>query len=297
MRRAAVAALALLVLLLVLLGAAPAGAESAAQVRDLARRAHDDPGALAQLKAVRDIDGRPVDMNVALGDAAGPDLDRRLDALASGASADLPVAGVGTNGPRQSVRRILESRRFQPPDPPRPLRGAIRRLGGWLAPVTRPAGRLLRPVWRAINDAFSHTVTAIPLGIALVVAVALVARALVRRRARLGVERARRLDADLRGLDPADLERQADAAEAGGQLDHAFRLRFLAGLLRLDQAGALAYRPSLTTGELVRSVPSATFPRMASAFDAIAYGGRQPGPADMAQAKADWPRILDEARR
>jgi hypothetical protein len=291
MRRAALAALALL-----LLGAAPAGAESAAQVRDLAQRAHGDPGALAQLKQVRDIDGRPVDMKVALGDA-GPDLDRRLDALASGAAADLPVPGVGTGGARRSAERILDSRRFRPAEPPRPLRGAIRRLGQWLEPVTRPAGRLLGPVWRAITDAFSDTRTAIPLAMLLVLAVGLAARALVRRRARLGVERARRLDADLRGVNPDDLERQADKAEAAGQLDHAFRLRFLAGLLRLDQAGALAYRPSLTTGELVRSVPSPTFPGMADAFDAIAYGGRQPEPDDLARAKADWPRILHEARR
>src|SRR5262249_61242968 len=52
--------------------------------------------------------------------------------------------------------------------------------------------------------------------------------------------------------DPGRLEREADAAEHRGDLDAAVRLRFRAGLLRLDRAGAISYRPSITSGQVAR---------------------------------------------
>ena len=290
---AAVAAAAILIL-----STSPAGAESAAEVRTLAAQAHDDPGALARLRQVDDIDGRSVDLAQVLDGAEGDDLDRRLDAIESAAAGEgeLAVPGVGTDGPRQAAGRILSESRFQPPKPPRPLAGAIRQLGRWLEPVVRPLARWLAPVGRLLLAVYRNTLAMAVVGLLVVALAAATTARMVKRRSHGAL-------ADGEGAiggrrqDPDALEREADAAEAAGDLDRAFRLRFLAGVLRLDRAGVLRYRPSLTTGELVRTVRSDTLPGLAAAFDQIAYGGRHPAPDDVARAKQDWPRVLQEARR
>jgi len=292
-RAAALGALAVAAVAVAVWPTAPAAwAESATEVRSLAEQAKHDPAALDRLKRVEVVDGRPVDLHQALSGASGADLDRRLDELASSVGAG-PGEGPSTPGqaPSEQARRILAARRFQPSQPPRPFAGLIHRLGEILQPVVRPLGRWLAPVGRLLLRIY-HNAVLMGLACALVIGLAaLFTLRLVRRRARTGVGR----DGELLGvavLDPRELDRQADAAEAAGDLEHAFRLRFVAGVLRLDRAGALRYRPSLTTGELVRSVKSATFPGLAAAFDEIAYGGRRPEPEDLARAKADWPRVL-----
>ena len=80
--------------------------------------------------------------------------------------------------------------------------------------------------------------------------------------------------------DPAALEREADRAAAAGEWETAVRLRFRAGLLRLDARELIEYRPSLTTGEVAAAVGSPTFERVGADFDAIAYGGRAAGEQD-----------------
>lgn len=281
-----------------LLGVGPAAAETAAQVRDLASRAHTDPGALDRLEQVHDIDGRPVDLRRALDGARGPDLDRRLDLIESSAAgaAGVDTAGLGADGPRRQARRILAERRFRPPSPPKPLAGTIHRLGVWLGPVTRPLGRWLAPVGRFFKRVFSNAVATGLLGLIVIAMAALATVRLARRRARVSTAAGGDAAAWAR-LDPDALDRDADAAEAAGDLEHAFRLRFLAGVVRLDRQGALDYRASLTTGDLLKTVRSPTFPSLALAFDEIAYGGRPPAPDDLARAKRDWPRVLQEARR
>ncbi len=101
--------------------------------------------------------------------------------------------------------------------------------------------------------------------------------------------------------DPAEdadaLERAADAAERDGDLDRAVRLRFRAGLLRLGDRGAISYRPSVTTGEVRRSLGSARFDDLAETFEAVTYGGRPADPPDVARARREWPNVLEESRR
>jgi len=92
------------------------------------------------------------------------------------------------------------------------------------------------------------------------------------------------------------LEAEAADAEAEGRLDVAVRLRFRAGLLRLAATGTLAYRPSLTNGELTRRVPSADLADLAIAFEEIAYGGRTAGAADVESARSQWPCVVAQAR-
>ena len=94
----------------------------------------------------------------------------------------------------------------------------------------------------------------------------------IRRRA-LAIERAR-VAALPATEDPHQLERAAERAERDGDWELAVRLRFRAGLLRLDRRRVLVYRPSLTTGEVARATGSRSFAEIGDRFDAIVYGGR-----------------------
>jgi hypothetical protein len=90
------------------------------------------------------------------------------------------------------------------------------------------------------------------------------------------------------------LERAATAAEARGDYAFAIRLLFRVGLLRLQDRGALVFSPSLTTGQVVRSVPAVALIPVAREFDAVAYGDRPAGAPDTASARAGWREVLDE---
>lgn len=266
----------------------PAGAQSVTgtQLQDLAARAAGDPRALADLRAVREVDGRPVDMGRALSGAEGPGLAARLQALSGGAAAGPAVA---SDQARQEARDVLEGRRFKPARVPRPFAGILRTLGRWLEPGGEPLGRL----WRRVVDTVAGKLVLV--GLVFLVA-ALISLRLVARRSPGIVHRTRPLGVDGHGLDPDELERQAVIAEGAGDLDHAVRLRFVAGVLRLDRAGVIAYRSSLTTGQLRARLPSASFAELAAAFDEIAYGGRPAEVADLRAATEGWPRVLAEAR-
>jgi hypothetical protein len=96
---------------------------------------------------------------------------------------------------------------------------------------------------------------------------------------------------------PDDLERQADDAERNGLLDVALRLRFRAGLLRLDRRGVIRYRPSLTTNEVRRALGSSTFDELAQRFEEVTYGDAVAGPDDVDAARTNWPRVVEDAAR
>lgn len=288
-RRAAAAAV-LLAVVLSLVAAGPAGAQAAvtgSQLQALAERAAGDPRALAQLRAVQQVDGRAVDMGRALAGAEGPELATRLRSLAGGAA---PAPAVDAAQARHAAEQVLDGRRFKPSRVPRPFAGILRTLGGWLEPVVEPfAG-----VWDRIMESVPAQ-----LGVAgLVFAVALlIALRLIGRRSPDAIRRSRRIGVEGESLDPDDLERRAAEAERAGDLDRAVRLRFVAGVLRLDEAGVVTYRSSLTTGQLRARLGHGTFAELAAAFDEIAYGGRPAGRDDVRAATEGWPRVLAEARR
>ena len=98
------------------------------------------------------------------------------------------------------------------------------------------------------------------------------------------------------GTDPGELEALADEAERQGRLAEALRLRFRAGLIRLDRKGALELRPGLTNRAVRRTLRSARFDDLAVDFDEVIYGGRTATADDVGQARAEWPRVLEEAR-
>lgn len=285
-RLVAVAAFALVALTAL---PAPAAEDvTAATLRELAARAERDPGARQELAKVRRVDGRPVDLATALRGGSEDEQRSRLRTLARGApgSGAAPSAAAA----RDDARRILDSRRFKPAKTPRPFRGVLRKLAEWLRPVTRPLGRL----W--VNITQPRLGMALPAGVLLAVCVVVAVR-MVRRRTEAalggpGGSRHRR-----HGLDPDALDQQAATAEADGDYDTALRLRFRAGLLRLDAAGAVKLRPSLTTGELTRRVRSAELHELAATFEAVAYAGEHADAEDVAAARSRWPRVLEQAGR
>ena len=280
-------------LLLLAIGAAAvvvpsAAAESVngAELRRLAERAAGgDQRSLARLKQVDEVDGRRVDIGAALGGASGAQLRERLDVLAE----DDDTQTADPAATRASAEDILAERRFRGADSPRPLRRLLEWIGERLNPLT---DRVSSAADRAPGGErwFWLVVAAV-----VVVAVAFVSARTARRRAaaieavatsrvRAGRER------------PADLERAADEAERDGDWERALRLRFRAGLLRLDEARVLPFRESITMGEVARRLRSRDFDGLARMFDEIVYGRRAARADDASAARDGWRRVLAEAR-
>jgi hypothetical protein len=274
--RAAAGALAVLCLL-----AAPVAAAedvTRAELRQLAAQADDDPAALARLRRVDAVDGVPVDMRRAL----ERDVEARLRALAGGgAAAPVPAAAA-----REQAEAILAERRFHEHVLPKPLAGFLSWTGDRLEPLVDAV--------TAVADRFpgGSSVFWVLLGALVAGAAAFAALRLGRRRAAAVAATAGRERSAQAG--PDELERLAGEAERRGDHEAALRLRFRAGLLRLDAAHRLDYRESLTTGEAARELRSAEFDRLARTFDEVVYGRRPPGPADSERAREAWRRVLAE---
>ena len=282
MTRARVAGAALLLAIAASMwfsGIARAADVSASEFRTLARAAIDDPAALVRLRDVDAVDGRAVNVDGALRGARGAALDARLRELA--APDEVAPGGRDT---RQDAREVLAERRFQEADVPGPFRGIIRWLRdrvpdlGWLDDLL-PGGRSV--VW-------------IVLGAVLALLAWFVARRFLTTRIRASAAQQQALAA-ARDEDPRALEARADAAEAAGDLEAALRLRFRAGLLRLDASGAIDFRPSISTIEVRRRLHDDDFDALAATFDDVVYGGRPPAADDLAAARERWPRVIEDA--
>jgi hypothetical protein len=283
MTRTVVGVVLALVGLVLLAGPAAAGERATAtDVRRLAAQAVDDPSALDHLRQIDDVDGRRVDLGAILaGDGART--RARLRTLAGGAPTR-PSAD-----PRAQARRILAGQDFRRHPVPRPLRGPFRWLGARLRPVTDPVRRFLDRL-----DARGWLATAV--AAAVVLAAGIGGMLTVRRRDLAVVGGGGGWRGGAGRESPESLERQADRAERSGDHETALRLRFQAGLLRLDAAGVLRYRPSLTTGAVTRQVRSTTLARLATTVDEVVYGGRPASPDDVEAARRSWPDVLAEAR-
>lgn len=211
-----------------------------------------------------------------------------LGALPAAAPAQSGAGGPSSAEARAHAREILKERRFRGSRVPRPFAGVLRWLGDRLQPVSDFLDDL------AVHVPGGRPVVFLILSALVLLAAAGLARGSIRRRAAATV-RAARARAPTRD-DPAALERDADRAAANGEWETAVRLRFRAGLLRLDARELIEYRPSLTTGEVAAAVGSPTFERVGADFDEIAYGGRAAGQDDEAASREGWQRVLSEAR-
>jgi hypothetical protein len=190
---------------------------------------------------------------------------------------------------RDQARRILAERRFHGTKLPRPLHGAL----DWLSRHLHFLGR----AWHSLSVGVGgQDVLWSIVGAACVAVAVTVALRLARRRVRLEASLASG-GARERAEDPGELERLAAEAERRGDLEIALRLRFRAGLLRLGRAHVLPLRPSLRTAEARRAVRSPRFDRLARDFDEVVYGRRDVRADDLAAARDEWPRVLEDAKR
>jgi len=286
-RSAAVAILAGAVVLTVGAGAAAATDVGAGRLRTLAAQAQHDPAALAALRRVDRVDGRRFAVNEALAGAHGRDLTERLLQLA--AAPERPTSGEDPARVRRAAGKVLSERRFGGSRLPRPFKGVLDSIG-----------EALRPVWHKITGAIRDLVSITPGGqitvwsvtaaILLLLLVTFGSRALRHRAVGAAADRPERET-------PAPLERAADEAERAGHLELALRLRFRAGLLRLDARQVIAFRPSISTREVSRAVRSPEFDRLAALFDGVAYGGRPASPDDLESSRHDWDAVIREVAR
>jgi hypothetical protein len=263
-----------------LIFAAPAVAATSRDVRALAHAAASSPTALAQLRSIRVVDGKAFDLGRVLRTSDRAELRSRLRALSSAGGAPAPFAA------KSEARRVLHERRFRGSAVPRPFHGALVWLGEKFRPVTHAVERLARRI-----PGGAWTVWIVLAAIVIAASAALAGKT-ARRRGALEIEQLANGPRQAR-LDPRQLEREADEAEAAGDAARALRLRFRAGLLRLGRARVVPLRASLTSGEARRIIRLSEFDALARTHDEVVYGGRSAVSADLVAARERWPRILE----
>ncbi len=278
----------MVLVVLVVLGTAPALAASdvtGSKFRSLARDAIGDPEALARLRRVETVDGAPIDIGPALAGAEGEELDRRLEIIADSHAG----APGGSADARDRAQDILGGRGYREPDVPRPFEGIFETLGDWLSPLEGVVNWVV-DLWPSAGSP-AWWILAI---IVFLAAMGITSLLLVRR-SRRSVARAATHHKVTKGDDPSELERDADDAEARGDLEAAIRLRFLAGLLRLDRARIIDFYPWITSGQVARRLHSDAFDGIAATFDRVVYGRRTAEPNDAAASRSGWARVLQDA--
>jgi hypothetical protein len=193
---------------------------------------------------------------------------------------------------REHARAILKQRRFRGRHTPGPFRGVVRAVADGFAAI----GRALAPVGRFFDHfawLWTNTVARLFLVLGVAAIVAALSLVVIRRRSAVAVGRggARRA---LARDDPSRLDRQAEEAEARGDYATGVRLRFIAGVIRLQDAGRVRRGRTTATRAIGRQLHSEVFDDLGDTFDAVAYGGRPATSDDATQARDAWRRVLAE---
>ena len=203
-------------------------------------------------------------------------------------------AAVDPNAARDAAREILRGREFRPAGSPKPLEGVVTWIGDRLNGIAEGIGDffsgLFKPLFELLPGNWGVT-----LGIALCVGIAAFVIWLVSR----NVVRAPNVAATASNgaapdTDPKDLEAAAQRAERDEQFELAIRLRYRAGLIRLDHARVIELQPWNTAALLTRKVASPRFDRITDTFEAITYGGRAATGTQANTVRAEWSTLLTE---
>ncbi len=204
------------------------------------------------------------------------------------------VSNLDPDQVRAAARDVLDSGQFEPKAPPRPFKGLL----DWLGDRIRPVGEWIADVWNGLFDAVPAPLAWLVVAAIVAAAIGSVALAVQRRGLRADVAARTAADTVSRDDDPAELERRAADAERRGDHDLGVRLRFRAGLVRLDRdASAFRYHAGLGTREVRRALRDERFDSLADTFDAVAYGNRDADDDDSRTARAEWPEVVRHARR
>lgn len=188
---------------------------------------------------------------------------------------------------RDLAAEIVAERRFQEPEVPQPFERPL----DWLAERVEAVGDWLGARFDALDGVLPGGAWLVWVLLALTVAgLAVAAARIYVGRAVTAAQRTAAVAAA--AADPAALERDADAAERAGDFERAVRLRFRAGVVRLERARVLEPGGLRTTAEIAGALRSADFDALGTDFDAIAYGGRPAGSGDAAAARERWDAVL-----
>ncbi len=197
---------------------------------------------------------------------------------------------------QDQAREILKGARFHERRTPGPFAGLFRRLGDWLDPLLGPIGRFLGRIFRLIGDWWAEPLARVVLIVLVVGSAALLAWLVIRRRTAVSLGGGGR-GSKTAEEDPGTLERAADEAERAGRYADAVRLRFQAGVVRLQRDGKVRRGRSTPTRAIGRQLRIDEFDRIGRTFDAVAYGHRDASADDAAEAKHGWGRVLEEVGR
>jgi hypothetical protein len=181
---------------------------------------------------------------------------------------------------------------------PRPFAGILHVIGTWLDKVFTPLERWVHNLFHYLSMSLGipGSYIWITLGVVVIAVATGVTAIYVRRSARLGVEAlSPHASASTEvGNNPEKLERLALQAENVGDYSTAVRLRFRAGLTRLEQLGLVRQQAVRTSSNIAAAIHSPTFSRLAWMFDNIAYGGMLASAKDAREASSDWMLVQQE---
>ena len=201
---------------------------------------------------------------------------------------------VDTSAARDAAREILGRREFRPEGSPKPLEGVVTWIGDRLNGIAEGIGDFFSGLFKPLFELLPG-MWGLVLGIVLCVGIAAFVIWLVSR----NVVRAPKIAATgsngaAPDVDPNELEAAAQRAEREEQFDLAIRLRYRAGLIRLDRAGVIELQPWNTAAVLTRKVGSPRFDRITDTFEAITYGGRAATGTQVNTVRAEWSTLLTE---
>jgi hypothetical protein len=163
----------------------------------------------------------------------------------------------------------------------------------WWERVRRQIRETLARWFISLAAAVGGNVPAALILVALVVGLALVVSLTLGRRRADDMLRSASLERLIaEGGDPAQLERQSEEAAERGDHAAAIRLRFMAGLLRLDQQDRITFRAGTLNFEVSSTLGSETFDRLWAQFDEITYGDRPASAGDHLEAVRSWATLL-----
>jgi len=191
---------------------------------------------------------------------------------------------------REQAREILSERRFQDSDVPRPFARPL----NWLGERIEDVGTWFADRFRDIDASLpgGSWVVWLVIGALVAVLAVVVSRSMIRRRAVAGYGPGG-LRESPPPLDPAALERDAEAAERNGDFEAAVRLRFRAGVGRLERGRRLEPGGLRTTGAISWVLDSDAFDTLGADFDDIVYGSRTADADDVRAARSGWTAVLD----
>jgi hypothetical protein len=184
---------------------------------------------------------------------------------------------------RRQAQHILTQVRFRGGALPHPFAGVLRTLGRWLRPVGHPLVKAYGAVVGNTGWRWAAVAIAAVLGAAG-------ATYVVRRRSRTTPSPLpmQRQEEDV----VTRLEAEADQAERDGEWALAYRLRFRAGLCRLEGRGLPRPTDTMTSRQLVAAVGSSEFAVLADELQQIVYAGRPASPDLIEDARVRWAAVL-----